>query len=351
MGTLGLIVRAALAGVLLAAPALAEEPAPPAPPAPAPEPSVLDGIGNLRQLYGPRVTADDARGKVVVVFHWKAEGGRSGSAFPTLKQLQSQYGPSGRFLVMVSHLGKGSLQALEVCRQQRPNFPVFQELRLPGMEHAPGKVALLDHTGVLIAQDRPELVQPKIGAAVRAAGVRPSPMLVGVTVEHFIRYTKSLRPGQPIATSLKRIEAKADGDDDEAAEAAAISAAVRGWITAELAKAQQLTETQPARALAKLHMLARTLKGLDEADTVAELLAPLEADPNVDDLAKLQAFAEGYRASLWSSGVGLKAQQTGEKLTAKIDSYLQRDDLTDPLTAEATALRTHVAEAIVLTSK
>jgi hypothetical protein len=310
--------------------------------------SILDGQQNLYQLFGPRTTADDVRGKVVLVYFMATDGLLEGSLLPNLVDMQKRYNSSGRFAVMVSHVTDGPGRMLELCRQYNVNFPVFQQLYLPGMSVSDVPYAyLFDHNAQLAYSGYPLTLQNEARPLIMAAGPRPSPMLGDLEVAYFSREAHRLRPGEAIRSPLRSIEGKIDRDDASGAEAEAISRTVRAWIDHELAQAEALADSQPAQAAAQLQLLAKTLRGMEEADQVNELLASLQADENVEDLAQLCQYTQQFQQNLWVKGCGRTAERAQQELLGRFDSYLQREDLTSALRAEAEQQAQRVSSMLV----
>ena len=59
------------------------------------------------------MTPDDLRGKVVLFEYWGTQCPPCRSSFPHLVRLQSQYGRSGRFQVVASHVQGLSAETTE----------------------------------------------------------------------------------------------------------------------------------------------------------------------------------------------------------------------------------------------
>ncbi len=144
--------------------------------------SLLDDV-SATQVFGPDVTADDVRNKVVLFMYWRGEGSISKPTMLRLRGLQKKYFPSGRFMALSSEVRGNRGETKEVCRQYSINFPVFSELRLSQATYAETPYAVLfDHEGNIVSEGDPNTVFLKIADAVEDAPAPVSPMLEGVEI-------------------------------------------------------------------------------------------------------------------------------------------------------------------------
>ncbi len=307
--------------------------------------SLLDGI-SATQVYGPTITADDVRGKVVLFMYWKGWGSISKPAMMRLRGIQKKYFPTGRFMALSSEMWGNRGETKDVCRMSSINFPVFSELELDQAECMKTPYAVLfDHEGNIVAEGDPNDVFPKIADVVKDAPVPVSPMLEGVEVtdDALQRRAEKLIPGEGISATMRVLERTAASEREDEAEAAAEAQAminsINTWIAGQIAAAKELKDKEPAHALILLEELKSTVRNMDIADQVDGMIDELEEDRNVKALAGILEDANTLAAKLWTEGMGSTSKRAAESLRKQLDKFLDRDDLSKALEAEAKAIR------------
>ncbi len=310
--------------------------------------SLLDDV-SATQVFGPDITADDVRNKVVLFMYWRGEGSISKPTMLRLRGLQKKYYPSGRFMALSSEVRGNRGKTKEVCRQYSINFPVFSELRLPQATYRETPYAVLfDHEGNIVAEGDPNDVFLKIEDTVEDAPAPVSPMLEGVEVteDSLERRAAKLIPGEGISATMRALERTAasprESDADVAAEAQAMVDSVYAWINTQIETAKELQGDCPAHALVQLEELKKTVRNMDVADEVDDMIDALEEDRDTKDLAAILEDANTLAGKLWSEGMGSTSKRVAESLRDKIDDFLDRDDLTDTLEDEAKAIRQEI---------
>jgi hypothetical protein len=309
--------------------------------------SLLDGI-RATQVYGPEVTPDAVRNKAVLFVYFRCEGIISRPMLMRLRGLQDRYYSTGRFMVLASEVMGDRGETRDVCRQSSISFPVFMELDLPQARETwdTPYAVLFDHEGTIIDEGDPNDVIPRVRGVIEDAPEPVSPLLEGVEITDsgLQRRAERLVPGTAIrstVTALER-EARQEREPDVAAQAQAMLDAVNRWIEGQLDQARGLMETSPAHALLILEQLQTTVRGMDANDDVEAMIDTLEDDRNVSDLAEILEDANTLSAGLWTEGMGSTSQRMAERLRDQIDSFLERDDLTDELAHEAQAIRSTI---------
>jgi hypothetical protein len=262
--------------------------------------------------------------------------------------MQRKYARSGKFTVIASHVQEDEKAAASFCRQMRVNFPVYQQLRLP---KAPcgstiPSAYLFDHKGKIVAKGHPGTLYSKVGSLVRAVPAKSteetsddeettSPMLKDVQLDRLKYLEKILLPGRSIRSTMAQLERKAKRTDKTAEEAKAVLASVNAWIAAELQKAKDLSKTQPAHAMVKAEMLARTLRLMPEGRKAEDILKGLKADRNTALLAANLKSLDALKARIEQDGAGDATKREAAAIKGRISSFLRRKDLSDVLKAEA----------------
>ncbi len=133
--------------------------------------SPLAGVTQMEHIYGPEITPDDLIGQVVLFDYWGRQCPPCQASFPHLVELQEEYGATGRFMIVASHVQTNPGLAAEFCEEKNVNFPVYQQLRLPaddGDGYIPYLV-LFDHEGNVVASGRGDHIYEMIPDLVAAA--------------------------------------------------------------------------------------------------------------------------------------------------------------------------------------
>jgi thiol-disulfide isomerase/thioredoxin len=133
---------------------------------------ILAGVEGMEHLFGPEITPPDLVGKVVLFEYWAYNCPPCRASFPHLVELQETYGPTGKFTVLASHVGDNRTKAVEFCQSVDVNFPVYQQLDLPG-EPGDGFIpymVLIDHEGNVVKRGRGSEFYDLVPGLVDAAG-------------------------------------------------------------------------------------------------------------------------------------------------------------------------------------
>lgn len=330
--------------------------------------------GGGTQIYGPEFDPALAKGHVVFFLYWGIEAGPNRACFARMAEMQTKYAPTGRFVVVASHVLEFGESVKAFLKKSGANFPVFQYARpsaakLAALRGTYGAAAgggqgtgvlpmayLFDHTGKLVAEGPPESLYAKVEALVRAAPMPlpNSPMIEGVDVQACRTQAMSLVPGKPVAEAFKALSARAKGTKPDAAEAQALLNKAQAWLAGETQRLEALTADKPAEALEPLRILAATTVGMPEGKKPAELLAGLQKDPNVAVLAKIvhaqaklaKAIQLGRDAKAIGPAETVEIRRQGATLKAQLDALRKRTDLSPALAAEASAVTDALAEAL-----
>lgn len=308
-------------------------------------------------IYGPKITPETARGRVVFFEYWGINCSPCRASFPSLVAMQKKYAPSGKFTVIASHVQKDEKAARTFCRQMKVNFPVYHQLRLPKAPCGRGipSAYLFDHKGKIAGKGHPATLYAKVGALVRAAPARTaektgagagasSPMLKDVELDRLKYLKKTLIPGRSIRSTMAGLQTKAKRDDKTGAEAKAVLKSVQAWIIAELQKAKGSSKTQPADAMVKADILARTLRGMPEGKEAEAILKPLKSDRNVAMLASIVRSLDALKVRIEQRGSSKTTKREVVALKGRTTSFLRRRNLGDAVKAEAKKLLESVGE-------
>ncbi len=132
---------------------------------------ILAGVDTMEHIYGPEISPDDLAGKVVHFVYWGRNCPPCRASFPHIVELQEEFGPTGKFTVLASHVQDTPAKAAEFCQSVNVNFPVYQQLRLPG-ESGDGYIpymVLFDHEGNVVKRGRGSEFYELVPGLVEAA--------------------------------------------------------------------------------------------------------------------------------------------------------------------------------------
>jgi thiol-disulfide isomerase/thioredoxin len=302
--------------------------------------SPLDGAKLKEQIHGPIITADDMKGKVVFFEYWGIRCPPCRKSFGHLVRMQKKYAPSGRFIVIASHVQLGKGQASKFCAEKGVSFPVFQQLRL---KHAPCTQGIpcayiFNHKGRIVAKGHPSKLYSQVPELLKVTPLPCSPLLGKVKLKHFRHMARLLVPGKPIKAAMGELGKKAQGKGAVAAEAQAIIDSVKLWMSDELERLDNLGKTRPTSAVRGFEVLIKTLSGLPDSDDAEELLKRIKADKNVMALVLISKAITKFWKVKERRGATKGVQKSAARLKKRLRSFLNTEDLSEPLTREAEAL-------------
>jgi len=302
--------------------------------------SPLDGVKLKEQIHGPIITADDVRGKVVFFKYWDTQCPACRKSFGHLVKMQKKYARTGKFIVIASHVQPDKDKANKFCAEKGVSFPVFQQLHL---KHAPCTqdihcAYIFNHEGRIVAKGPPSELYSEVPGLIKVTPLLRSPMLGEVELKHFRHMARQLVPGRRIEAAMGELGKKAQGKGPVAAEAQAIIESVKLWICDELDRLEDLGKTTPAAAVREFDALIKTLSGLPESGDADELLKPLKADKNVMALVWINKLITTFWKVKEKRGATTGVQKSAARLKKRLRSFLDKEDLSAPLTREAEAL-------------
>lgn len=291
-------------------------------------------------IYGQNVDPAFLQGKVYLVEYWGIHCGPCVAAMPKLRDLQSQYGPSGLFYIVGSHVQDNSDEVKTFLNSNRINFPVYQSVYNPlaqpqgGIPHS----ALFDCKGNLVAQGHPAEVVSKIPELLEQAiqlrrltsGPLPHPL---ASLNIGKKAMELFSPGKPWAGPYKKLKKEVDKGNTDMETALST---LDSYIADQCQTLSQKAQEAPAANYEALVTLRKSLKGMDQEKDLAEIVDPLTKDKNVKDLAQIifslnkleYAAREG---ALKESAIKKKA----ESFSKNLNSYLGRVNLDPKLEQEA----------------
>lgn len=283
-------------------------------------------LGKDKHLYGPVVTAEDLKGKVVFYECWGINCPPCRESFPHLVDLQSRYAKDGKFTVLASHSQPKTAELIPFLRQSRANFPVYQSIDPQGMPPYRGIpfAVLIDGNGTIIASGHPMELFSKVPSAIKQ--IKPPSIVEGVELVKYKSLAKSL------TVNSKNVEGKiATLRSADNPEATAICEAYDAWIAARKAEIDAFKTTHVLAfmdAVEKLKAVAPKITDYDEA------LAEFKSNPKVKSLLAIQKKITAIQSGLFSGK------------TYKSKDFDSISTLLEPLNADEDAAIKATADAL-----
>jgi hypothetical protein len=259
----------------------------------------LDEVELGEQLCGPRLSHYDLRGRVVMCYHWCITCPISTGAFPGVNRLVEAFRDRG-LVVIGFHVRRNP----DVCAENvawflehlEPDFPVS---RLSNDWDWPARILpwafVYDHEGKRIYGGS----VGGIAKVVEEALDRAPDHLVGGPYEKLAGLAARIAADREHAgrhlPALREIAAREGGDPDEIAEARAILASVKRYLSWQMAKAEE-----DMRGPVEEASVYRALAGMFEGDALGE-----RARERLDALRASPGFGaeeEAQRALLAARG-------------------------------------------------
>lgn len=298
------------------------------------EGKVFDGLKNATHIYGDKVKPKDLNGRVVFLEYWGINCPPCRASFPHLVKLQKKYAKTGKFTILASHVQNDPEKAKEFCKQQKVNFPVFQQFREPKAPCGRGipSAALIDHTGKVVETGHPTALYKKVAKLVKAAPEPPAAILGGVEVKFWERQAKVLASGKPVAPVLRSLKKAAKQDSPKGKEAGKIVEAVNNYLEEQQKLFTEMIETEPSLALKNLKTFLIQVKGLKMEKKLKVEYTKLNTDPFVKKLLLYRLELEKINARL-AKRDSRSLRRKLELLKLKLGKFAENSS-TDNATAE-----------------
>ncbi len=266
-------------------------------------------------IHGPKITANDLKGRVVFFEYWGINCPPCLAAMPHLQELQKKYGSQG-FTVVASHCQLPSPKVKEYLQQQKITFPVYQFLRIPEAPCSGGLPysVLIGANGKVVAAGFPSELYDKVGKEVRKV-TDDTPILAELELKKYKALSKTLHSNASnIEAKITQLRQK-EGDE----EAAAICNAYDEWLSVEKTRIANLCETNPLQALNAITCLKKAVPSITEFD---EQLAEFQQDPALKKLSEIRKKIDSLQ----------KIKEKGRKINpSSIKSLKQTLDKTQNL--------------------
>jgi thiol-disulfide isomerase/thioredoxin len=267
--------------------------------------ATLDGVNLGTYINGPKITADDLKGRVVLFEYWGVNCPPCLASIAHLAEWQQKY-DRDTCVIVANHcqggpsdntrkvwLGKGGGNQISVI-----DHGDLSGANVSGIPHC----FLFDHNGALIFDGSPFQVEEHLAKAVEAS---PGALVAGYDWSKLKKEALAIGKRQAIGNVLRSVR-KAVGGADAAAqtEAAELLQRVETWVTKQSAAMLAARTDDPAEACRIAASLAGSLKGDVLAEPFDAMLKELKADKEAmlairgaETLAKVKALADRYGLS------------------------------------------------------
>ncbi len=264
--------------------------------------ATLDGVALGTAVHGPKVTADDLKGRVVLFEYWGVNCPPCLASIPHLAEWQSKYDRE-TFVIVANHCQGGTAdntRAVWLAKGGGNNITVVDQGRLAGakvsgMPHC----FLFDHNGVLIYDGSPFKVEEHLVKAIAAA---PGALVAGYEWKKLAREAQAIGKRQGVVGALKSVRKQALSDDAATrTEAEELLNRVEGWAGKQRDALTTARSEDPVEAMRIAGTMAGVFKGDELAGPFETALRELRADRGVQQevraaemLARVKAAAASY---------------------------------------------------------
>lgn len=238
---------------------------------------------NGKPLYGPPVTPDELRGKVIFFEYWGIHCPPCRASMPHLQEMQRKYQDKG-FTVIGSHCQHSNPEVETFLKENKVTFPVYQMVSIAEAP-CPGGLpfaALIGADGRVVAMGYPSALYDKVEAEVAKieAGY---PILEGLKLKKYKPLSKSITSnGRNLDAKIAPLREEAAAGDQEAAD---ICNAFDVWIEGEKSIIRTQCGVNPLHAMKSIARLKTIVPSVTEFD---ERLLLLRQSPKIQKLLEVQ---------------------------------------------------------------
>lgn len=267
----------------------------------------IGGLEPSKHIYGPKLTADDLKGKVIFFEYWGINCPPCRAAMPHLQEMQKKYASKG-FTVLGNHVQGLSPQVKDYLEKEKITFPVYQFLNLP-QSPCPGGIphsVLIGANGKIVAEGYPtklyDLVEKELAKVIDG-----TPILADVELKKYKSLSKTLvSNGNNIEAKIAVLRTKSDDD-----EAVKICAAYDAWLENEKTRLGKMCEMNPLRAMKEIATLKKAVPSVNDFD---ERYQEFQQSPVLKKLSDIQK----------KINVMKKNKEKGRKVNASAINSLKR---------------------------
>ncbi len=265
--------------------------------------ATLSGVNLGQHATGPRVSADDLRGKVVLFEYWGNTCPPCIRSIPHLVHLQETYDRE-KFIIVANQVWGGSASnAGNIWKRHAGGKDIVSVINggsLPGANvRGVPHCFLFNHEGKLVFNGHPARVDEHVAKAVAAV---PPPLLAGVELEVLNQEGKLIASmKRNMSTTLNRLRTMA-GDPSHKGhdEATLILEHVEAWAEKTYTKVSTNPKDDPKRTQSRLDEALKLLRGDVLGRQFEDLDKQLRNDPSfTSELRAMRAFEKlQHRASM-----------------------------------------------------
>ena len=240
------------------------------------------GLSEENYYSGPKITAADLKGKVVLVDCWGVNCPPCRRLLPRMEELWRSYRNKG-FVLIGSHCqGRKPEQVAELVEKNKLTYPIYDWAGLVDAPSSGGGIPFLyvvDHRGKVVYGGHGEReATAALVNAISELGVPPS-LLGDVPLKKYKSLERQVAWGRNATTVIERLKADikrgrrqfaTDAEREQADEAEAILRAMAAARKEEREEIEDLKESNPAEALKRIKALTDTFPK-DAAGYKAEL--------------------------------------------------------------------------------
>lgn len=311
------------------------------------QPVVWRGLTDANWYSGPKISAEDLAGKVVLVDEWGVNCPPCRALLPRMEQVWSSFSSKPFFLLGSHRQGRLTDQVAALVKANGLTYPIYEGAGLEAEPDNGGGLPFLfvvDSAGVVVYAGRDE--REAEAAVVNAlTDALPSDSLLGsVSLKKFKPLAKTLVFGQNAESKLSALrEVARHPETPNGKEAAAIVQAVSNAQQRIEARIRKEIETRPGAALTDIQKYVRTWPSrqsefsadaskLSSNSEVAKLqqldqaIAKLEQKPvrNAGQAKTVLAQAESLKKSNTALGESKDeaVAKEGQMLLSRLDSLI-----------------------------
>lgn len=312
----------------------------------------FSGISQSKQIWGPKITPESLKGKVVFLEYWGIHCPPCRKAMPHLQEMQKELGKTGLFTVIGTHGQPYEPEVDKFLKETGVTFPVYQHLRHSSSSQVQGipRAFLYDATGKLVADGHPMEVSQKVASLVKqaallkksgalpgqAGGALPGGLAHPFADANFGKFQKTamdmFTPGKNWSSNYKKLQKAAQGEENTDAQQALEM--LDGYITQESTRLLELANESPAEAFMALDKLSKSLKGMEQGKEVVDLYDLLNADKNVKELAGILLDIGKFEAASKNMKPTMAKTKAGN-LFNSLKKFCERKELDSKLKKEA----------------
>ena len=247
----------------------------------------LDQVKLGDHVFGPNRSANDLKGRVVLLEFWAIQCGPCLAAIPQLVKLQEELKDSG-FVIVAAYAQAGTnVEISAVCRKYRVNYTVIASASVPAAtDNTLPKMFLFDSSGKMVEKGGTDgAMLKKIRDLVAA---EPHFLAAGkkYTVPKVAALADALKKTSAYGQILKKLDPLAKGDGVAADEAKDLKERIEAYGARKMAEAKALEADDAFAAVIEYNRVAASFTGASAGDGAKGRLKELKADEDFQNELK-----------------------------------------------------------------